>query len=343
MEAAAIIVRSSGNGCEMMDDFPVTFFLAAPDDALAQWRALRPDATPQHLLRGEDYWIALTYARLRDAGMPVRLDNRVPDGGVVVFYAGDKRALRAGLRGDSRVLCVAVRSDRHPVGFADFEVVQNRAAADGTRALYIPHWTQPGLIPRDPARGSLLRTVLFPGTPQNLDEGFRSSRWHAFLAARGIGFRGHETVAAAAAWHDLRDVDALLAIRPARLGVIANKPAWKLFNAWSGGVPAILGPELGYRELRRDQLDYLEAADVDEAMTALARLQDEPALYAAMVEHGRAKATEFGDAATCARWRVLIEGLLQPAAAAQRRQSLASVRWRRRRSALVARLRRLVP
>lgn len=324
-----------------MDSFPVTFFLAVDDAALARWRTLDPDADPQCLLRGEDYWIALTHARLRAAGAAVQLDNRVPEHGIAVFYAGDKRAVRAALRRGSRALCVAVRSDRHPVGFADVEVVQNAASADGVRAFHVPHWIQPGLVARDPARGSAVRTVLFPGTPQNLDDGFRAQRWQAFLAARGLDFRGHDTATCGVAWHDLGEVDVLLAIRPARLGVVANKPAWKLFNAWHAGVPAILGPELGYRELRRSPLDYLEAADVDAAMAALERLRDEPALYRAMVEHGRSRAVDFGDPATCARWQALIDDVLRPAQAALRAESAMRVRWRRRCREVAARLRRL--
>ena len=101
-----------------MQPVPVTFYLDVDDKDIASWRALRPDAEPQRLVLGEDYWITQTYARLRDAGDAVQLDNHVPESGIVLFYAGDKRAVwRAAQRG-SRALLVGVRSDRHPVGFA---------------------------------------------------------------------------------------------------------------------------------------------------------------------------------------------------------------------------------
>jgi hypothetical protein len=86
---------------------PITFFLDADDATLASWRTLQPDAEPQRLVLGEDYWIVLTHARLRDAGMDVRLANRVPDAGIVVFYAGDKRALWSQLRDRQPVLLAA--------------------------------------------------------------------------------------------------------------------------------------------------------------------------------------------------------------------------------------------
>lgn len=324
-----------------MQAIPVTFYLDTDDKNIASWRALRPDEAPARLVLGEDYWIALSWMRLRAAGADVQLSNRVPDEGAVVFYAGHKRALWPQVQRDSRALLVAVRSDRQPVGFADVEIVQNAASADGVRRFDLPHWPQPGLVARDDARGNALRTLLFPGTPQNLDEGFRSPRWNEFLAARRIEFRFFEKKPGAAqpVWNDFRDVDALLAIRPEALGLIRNKPAWKLFNAWIAGVPAILGPESGYRELRESELDFIEAKNVDEAIAAVARLCDEPGLFAAMVENGRRRGAGFSTEATVARWRNLIDEVLLPRAR-QQQSNASSLRLARCRREIAARIRR---
>ncbi|GAB3745475.1 glycosyltransferase [Lysobacter olei] len=323
-----------------MQSVPVTFYLDVSDKDIASWRALRPDEAPQRLLLGEDYWITHTYTRLRDAGDDVRLDNRVPDTGIVVFYAGHKRPVWRAARGGSGALLVAVRSDRHPVGFADVEVVQNAASADGERAFHVPHWPQPGLRVRDAARGTTLRTLLFPGTPQNLHPAFRSAEWEAFLQARGLQFRCHyaHPDGTPPAWHDYHDVDLMLAVRPSGTRLVRNKPAWKLFNAWLAGVPAILGPESGYRELRASPLDYIEATGVDDTMVAIDRLLAEPALYQAMVDNGRARGQAFTDAATLAAWRRLIRGVLAPAA--ERQASRPMPLWLRRARELAARVAR---
>ena len=304
-----------------MPDVPVTFYADVDDAALASWRALQPDREPERLLRGDECWIAQTCARLRDAGVPVRLDNRVPDAGLVVFYAGDKKRVWRAFDPRGRAMLVAVRSDRHPVGFADVEIVQNASSADGRRTRHVPHWPQAGLLPRDPARGARVRTLLFPGTPQNLHEGFAGAAWQRFVDGRGIEFRCHYANACGGppAWHDYRDVDVMLAIRPAAMGLVPHKPAWKLFNAWLAGVPAILGPEAGYRELRRGPLDYLEAADPAGAMQAVQRLLDEPGLYAAMVENGHLRGAEFTVEANLARWRSLLEALAAECADPARR------------------------
>ena len=315
---------------------PVTFFLAADDDTIASWRTLRPDQESQRLVLGEDYWIVLTFARLRDAGLDVHLSNRLPDMGVVIFYAGDKRVVWSQLRDRHAVLLAAVRSDRHPVGFADCEIVQNASSADGARALHVPHWPQPGLVARDPARGDALRVVLFPGTPQNLDPQFTSEATQRLLRERGIDLRG-ASGGAQPVWNDFHDVDALLALRPASMGLVRNKPAWKLFNAWLAGVPAVLGPESGYRELREGPLDYLEAATPEEALRAIQRLQDEPGLYAAMVANGLRRGGAFTTQATLARWQQLLATLDERM---QRLRLRPPTRAARRRGEFVARLRR---
>jgi hypothetical protein len=71
-------------------------------------------------------------------------------------------------------------------------------------------------------------------------------------------------------------------------------------------VPALLGPEVAYRELRRSPFDYLEAGTRAEAERAVERLLAEPGLYAAMVENGRARAADYTAAAILPRWAELL-------------------------------------
>jgi hypothetical protein len=93
-------------------------------------------------------------------------------------------------------------------------------------------------------------------------------------------------------WPDFRTVDAVLAVRPAACPRRDSKPATKLCNAWLAGVPALLSPEVAYRELRRSPLDYLEVAGPEEAKGAVDRLLAEPGLYQRMVANGRERAAE---------------------------------------------------
>ena len=167
------------------------------------------------------------------------------------------------------LLIVTLRADivgfRSPI--ADAEIVQNGYFADEERVFAVPHWPQPGLLPRDPDRGTTIRTLAFKGDRGNLHPDLFSSRFADFLDTRDITIRLEETEdrTVPQPWHDYRDVDLLIAVRkPWHEGdMFYNKPATKLINAWHAGVPALLGHEYAFRELREDPLDYIEVANDD--------------------------------------------------------------------------------
>jgi hypothetical protein len=294
-----------------------TFFL--DDGEVDALRGLDPDRDWRELQRGERAWVLQTYLRLARAGYPVRLASRLPESGVVVFHAKDRRALplRRRPRGGSGLVFVAVRGDVSQAAGADFEIVQNRSSADGPRRFFIPHWPQPGLLPRDAARGTRLARIAYKGFDRNLHPWFRSAGWRSFLGSHGIEwvvdsvpFAEGGTRGEALEWPDFRSVDAVLAVRPASCPRRDSKPATKLYNAWLAGVPALLSPDVAFRELRRSPLDYLEAEGPAAAERGVRRLLAEPDLYRRMVANGRARAAEFSTGAILARWLELLEETL---------------------------------
>lgn len=102
-------------------------------------------------------------------------------------------------------------------------------------------------------------------------------------------------------------VDAVLAIRDCPPVVLATKPASKLINAWKAGVPALLGPEPAYRELRTSPLDFLEAASAEAVLDSIDRLQQESGLYRRMTEHGAKRAQAFDVNMLTQKWISLLE------------------------------------
>ena len=108
-------------------------------------------------------------------------------------------------------------------------------------------------------------------------------------------------------WHDYQHVDAVLAIRDCPPVVLATKPASKLINAWKAGVPALLGPEPAYRELRTSPLDFLEAASAEAVLDSIDRLQQESGLYRRMTEHGAKRAQAFDVNMLTQKWLSLLE------------------------------------
>jgi hypothetical protein len=295
----------------------VTFFL--DDGEVGALRGLDPDRDWRELQRGERAWVLQTYLRLADAGYPVQLASRLPESGVVVFHAKQRRALplRRRSRGRSGLVFVAVRGDVKQAGGADFELVQNRRSADGLGRLFIPHWPQPGLLPRDAARGSRLERIAYKGFDRNLHPYFRGAGWRSFLASHGIEwvvdsvpFAEGGTRGEALEWPDFRAVDAVLAVRPAACPRRDSKPATKLYNAWLAGVPALLSPDVAFRELWRSPLDFLEVTGPAAARSGVQRLLAEPDLYRRMVANGRARAAEFSADAVLAHWLELLEEIL---------------------------------
>ena len=323
---------------------PVRFFLPEPPEELARLAGIDPDRDWRELVTGDRAWILQTFLRLARTGAPVELVGRVPADGIVLFHAKHERHVRRA-PGAGRALLVGCRADNRQPLAAEVEILQNGQFADGERRFFVSHWPQPGLVPRDPARADRLETVAFKGFAANLHPDLARPEWRAALAARGLAweadapvFAGAATATAAARWADYREVDVVLALRPRERRTARSKPATKLVNAWLAGVPALLGPEPAFRELRRSELDYLEIEDARSALEALDRLRAEPGLYRAMVEQGRRRTAEVDVAAVTARWReLLFERLPALAADPARRRSRRLPHGHRRLGRLISR------
>jgi len=310
----------------------VSFFI--PD---AQQVALFRDADPDRdwalFNTGVHVWVGQTYLRLKRAGHPVTLTASAPSSGIVVTHADHVPALLRARSLWSHLTIVAARADRPRQPLADVEVVQNARSTDGARAIHIQHWPQPGLVPRDSRRGDAVEHVAFKGTVGEMTPEFAAPEWAAALGQQGMAWRcdavawGGNTASYATSWNDYGDIDVVVAMRKDVSHLYLKKPASKLINAWLAGVPAILGPEQAYRELRRSDLDYIEVSTAAEAGQALARLKSDPALYRAMVANGLCRGEEVSAAACSARWATLLFETL-PSQRAGAPLALARLAWR---------------
>jgi len=303
----------------------VTFYYPdnSPDaGALDVLASLDPDRDWRSFRRGEETWIVQTYLRLCAAGHPVALSATMPDEGIVVFHAKHKREVMRARPRLENVVLVGVRGDLNDPLIADFEIVQNGCFDDGVRRFHLPHWPQAGLRPRDRSRGSTVNRLAYKGYAGNLHPDFRDSRWRIFLDGLGVewvddsaAFRSGADIAPTD-WNDYERIDVVLAVRPPDRRNHRTKPATKLVNCWRAGVPAVLGDEYAYREIRTGDLDYLVAHDLESAKNGVTALVENPALYAGMVENGRARAVEFTFDAVCARWAEFLYHRLPPLATA---------------------------
>lgn len=128
-------------------------FLVPDDPELDERSRLDPDRDWQTMRRGQR-WLLQTYLRLHRAGYPVDVSGEVPREGLLVFHSKHRRWLRRRLTDRRDLVLVGIRGDNSEALCADYEVVQNGRFADDKRRFFVAYWPQPGLLPRDPARGA---------------------------------------------------------------------------------------------------------------------------------------------------------------------------------------------
>lgn len=292
--------------------FPVTFVSLEPEiwpelfcsngELIDEEITLDPNTIPcSRLNRIDPCWIVLTYLQLKRRGLNVRLSNRFIPGEICVVSAPNYFPT---LTYTSSSFVVGCRGDGTRPSVCHFVVSQSQFCVKSKTDVFIPHWPQPGLIPRCQERGNRIEHIVFKGA--ELAEEFRSADFCQALEQFGVKFSIHDNSKDGALnWHDYRDADLVLAVRdhPALM-----KPASKLINAWKAGVPALLGPEPAFQELRRSSFDYIEVKTPDDALSAIRRLQQNPQLYQQMIDHGLRRAEAFTADRIAQRWRDVLAG-----------------------------------
>ncbi len=285
--------------------------LPTSSDRYWQWQ----NSTNGIYRRGKYNWTLQTYLHLKEVGFPCQLIDRIPRKGIVIVH---RQFLRDDMKPEPRVLMVCIQADRPRHPYAQIHVVQNPEDVTQSskellkhRVIYhISNWPQPELIARDPERGDRFENIAYYGLTDNLAPELQKPSWQEQL--RELGLNWH--IVSPEQWNDYRDVDAVLAVRSFDYqGKYLWKPASKLINAWHAGVPAILNPESAFVAQRQSELDYIEINSVAEAIAALKRLRDEPALRRAMVENGRIRAEETNRETITAHWCSFLKEVAIPA------------------------------
>lgn len=276
-------------------------------DALEPGQGL--DHVPDRVVTHEDITIIQTYVNLRRAGLDVTLTDHVVPHAVNVASSID-----LGVRHHSAdAFVVSFRADWSRPYLADITLTMNGSVATRRTEHAMPHWVQTGLVPRDPSRGDRLEHLVFKGDMVNLDPRFATDDFAKALAGFGVSFRAqpYDRETKRSGWHDYTEVDAVLAVRAIPPTELVTKPATKLINAWAAGVPAVLGVEPAFREVRRSPLDYIEVVEPAQAIDAIRRLATDTAYYREMVDNGTTRAADYTNQRIVERWRALLEGPVQ--------------------------------
>lgn len=222
-------------------------------------------------------WVWPIYRRLKDRGEDVSF-GYVPMDGAINLIHGQVGRYQLKLADLNRYFIIGIRADFRPFPYGELEIVQNRNTAGGRR-FYMPHFPQPGLIPREAGRTEVVN-VCAAGEPQNfpcMDELNRK------LEEIGCRF----VFKAAGDWQNMADIDILLGIRSFSEDEYHSKPPTKLFNAWLAGIPFIGGYDSAYGQVGIAGENFLQVSSVEGLINAVHELKESPTLYNDLVDAGK--------------------------------------------------------
>jgi hypothetical protein len=243
------------------------------------------DLAPR-MVSGIDCWIVQTGLLLKKySNFNIEFVNTGIPGEICVYHYN-----YAHIRYEvHRSFSVVVRADRPPVNLADISIEQNPSVENTKSVKYIPHWPQPGVVPRDAARGTLVRKIAYVGSSQYIPDYIKSKRFTKFLSEKNIDF----SYMVNGDWLNYRDIDVLIAVRDVAESVLKTKPASKLVNSWIAGVPIILSSEPAYRAIRQSDFDYLEANNLQELLRCVDNLTSNGELYTQILNNAEIRRKEY--------------------------------------------------
>lgn len=299
---------------------PIFFFI--PEDAAgdpfpsctADYWDWRVSLTEKKTFLGSFDWTLQTYFRLKDIHFPCELARRLPAEGILLAH---KDFLDQIPRPGPSTLLICLKADRIPHAYAQLHVVQNPRDRVETvqkqmeQSIFIPHWIQSFLIPRDRTRENRFENIGYIGSNLELDQKFQTISWEKDLKEQGFEWI---MKTASAQWHDYHDIDALVAVRKcgAKSYEFNHKPATKLYNAWHTGIPAVLGSESAYQAERISEWDYIEANTPEAVLDALIRLRADSRLREQMVQNGKIRSEKCTNESILKNWTEFLTRVAPP-------------------------------
>jgi hypothetical protein len=255
-------------------------------------------ATAQNMIYQTWFW-------LTQAGVSCDLVNSLPKEGIVIFISN---TFSPSTILPPELFCVDVVADTRLLPTTHFHLIQNQAKAQWTpHSLFVPHWPQPSLIPRDPKRGSRLEKISFFGDHYNLAPELKIPAWIDQLRREAGVFMD---IKDSNRWHDYSDTDAILAIRDFSRSPYYYKPATKLYNAWLAGVPFIGGRDSAYAMDGKPGIDYLVATSPQQVIEHLCHLKKDDLFRQQLIANGKKSGAAFSREAIILRWKKIIQETL---------------------------------
>lgn len=267
-------------------------------DQIDEISQMVPGLDYPYWLGGAFNWPALSYLSLRKyaEGLTLGVD---PIPGVMNFaHSTTWRSLNS-RSGEFRI---SVRADYPRLFDVDFEILQNPAMDRNSHQAYLPYWPVPGILPRHPDRKSI-RNIAYAGRTanNNLERGIREG---ALSSVSGVRFRVIEPNR----WHDLREIDLLIAIRRFGKDRYLNKPPSKLFMSWISGIPLIAGFDSAFSSVGNPGMDYVRVTNLDECRREIENLADSRTYYDRIVAGGKMALEQNSEDRIAEFWLTALRG-----------------------------------
>ncbi|MBM3857822.1 MAG: hypothetical protein FJ390_07695 [Verrucomicrobia bacterium] len=253
-------------------------------------------------------WLYQTGLLLQKAGVKCHFYTRMPSlpcRGILITMSGFLYGYPKNLMLPPALFITDIAADQGiPRPVAMLHLIPNRHTIKHVPfSEFIPHWSQPFLIPRSMERGDRFETICFMGSSQSIAPELRSQEWHVRLEKElGLQFIYRDFDC----WHDFSDVDCIVAIREFSGKRFCYKPAHKLHNAWLAGVPFIGGNDSAYVGDGHLGEDYLMANSAEEVFEHLKKLKDDVVFRTQLVERGRQSGAAFTREAILESWKRLV-------------------------------------
>ena len=276
-------------------------FLAPPSSAsiLDELIETKLGQNYPYWLGGAINWVVQSYLVLREYREGISISNLPKQGQINFAHVTTWRAFPR-RQGEYRV---SIRADYRRLFDVDFEILQNPTRVQTSNQIYLPYWPIPGLLPRDEKR-EIVENIAYAGRigNRNIAKSLQSSGFYESIKGAKFCLIDKQS------WHDMREVDILIAVRDFSTRAFDNKPPSKLLNAWHAGIPLVAGYDSAFSQIGKPGIDYIRVKTEQELKLALEKLLDDPRFYYSIVEAGKTKRGKYSHENIAKYWLQALDG-----------------------------------
>lgn len=276
---------------------------------------------PYYFVMGLENWVLKTYLNLKKSNenLDVHLVNYIPEEGILIFHSGH---FPKNIRPTEKQLFVCVQADYSRHRYAQIHVLQNPKGVRNfkfskksffehrffsfTEDIFMPHWNQDCIIPRNKDRESVFENLCFFGWPQNLSNELFNKEFEKKLLDEGIQIK----IMDSKNWNNYSEADCVIAIRDFKGKSHYNKPFTKIINSYKAGVPVISGYESSALYLKEELgINLPIVNDINDFLDVVVDVKNNYSTYLNSIPRDNVKLKQFQDEEILVKWHQFLKTL----------------------------------